>query len=149
MSQENVDQARRAYRHFSEVGEFDSEFVSSDCEFDYSNAMPDVPPFSGLDRANAVLHDWTATFDDFRVEADRFLDAGEDRLVVFVRNTGRLKESGAPIENRFVHVWTIRDGKGVRPRSRRALGVGDVAGECRRRAAALRALGRRCFPDSR
>jgi ketosteroid isomerase-like protein len=114
MSQENLALAQRGYRHFNEVGEFDSEFASPECEFDFSNAMPDVPPFKGLDRANAVLRDWTAAFDDFRVEADRFLDAGGDRLVVFVRNKGRLKESGGPIENRFIHVWTIRNGKGIR-----------------------------------
>jgi ketosteroid isomerase-like protein len=114
MSEGNVERARRAYRHFNEVGEFDAEFISPDCEFDYSNAMPDVPPFRGLDRANAVLREWTAAFEDFRVEADRFLDASDDRLVVFVRNTGRLKEGGAPIENRFVHVWTIRDDMGIR-----------------------------------
>jgi ketosteroid isomerase-like protein len=114
MSQENVELAQRGYRHFNEVGEFDSEFASPECEFDLSNAMPDVRPFRGLDRANALLRDWTAAFDDFRVEADRVLEMGDDRLVVFVRNTGRLREGGAPIENRFIHVWTIRDGKAIR-----------------------------------
>jgi ketosteroid isomerase-like protein len=114
MSQENVDLARRGYKHFNEVGEFDSAFLSPDCEFDLSNAMPDVPPFTGLDRANAVLREWTEAFEDFRIEADRFLEAGADRLVVFVRNTARVEGTADPIENHFVHVFTMRDGKAVR-----------------------------------
>jgi ketosteroid isomerase-like protein len=114
MSQENVELARRGYRHFNEVGELDSEFISPECEFDLSDAMPDVPPFKGLDRANGVLHDWATSFDDFRIEADRFLDAGSDRLVAFVRNTAQLKGSARRVENRFVHVWTIRGGKAIR-----------------------------------
>ena len=57
MSQENVRLARLAYRHFNEVGQFDPEFVAQECQFDFSNAMPDVPPFKGLERANAVLRE--------------------------------------------------------------------------------------------
>jgi ketosteroid isomerase-like protein len=114
MSQENVELARRGYRHFNEVRELDSAFVAPDCEFDLSDAMPDVPPFKGLDRANAVLRDWTTAFDDIRIEPDRFVDAGSDRLVAFVRNTAQLKGSARRIENRFVHVLTIRGGKALR-----------------------------------
>ena len=113
MSQENVERARQAYRHFNDVGEFDSEFLFPECEFDYSNVMPDVPPFRGLDRANAVLREWTAAFEDFRIEVDRFVDAG-DRLIAFVRNTAQVKGSGLPIENHFAQVWTVENNRGIR-----------------------------------
>ena len=114
MSEETIELARQGYRHFNEVGEFDSAFISPECEFDLSNAMPDVRPFRGLDQANAVLREWTEAFEDFRVEADRFLEAPGDRLVVFVRNTARLEGTADPIENHFVHVFTMRDGRAVR-----------------------------------
>jgi ketosteroid isomerase-like protein len=114
MSQENVERARQGYKHFNEVGQFDSAFLSPECEFDWSGALPEVPPFKGLDRANVALREWLAAFDDFSVGVDRFIDVGDDRLVVFVRNIGKLKGTEAPIENRFVHVFTFRDGQGVR-----------------------------------
>jgi ketosteroid isomerase-like protein len=86
------------------------------CPAGYQTGLspPCVPkPCGGSKVAHSVLREWTAAFDAFRVEADHFLDAG-DRLIVFVRNAGRLKESGMSIENRFVHVWTVRNGRGIR-----------------------------------
>ena len=54
------------------------------------------------------------------------------------RLTGRGRGSGVVLEMRIGQLWTFRDGKVIRsrlshrgrsPRSRRAFGVGDVAGE--------------------
>ena len=44
---------------------------------------------------------------------EEFLDAGDQVVVVFrFRGTGR--ESGVPVDERLAHLWTIRDGRGVR-----------------------------------
>ena len=79
---------------------------------------------------------------------EEFLELGDERVVVVssTRRTG--KGSGTEIETRTAIVWTLRDGKVDRlrraiprprrsPRSRRAVGVGDVAGERGDRAAGL------------
>ena len=74
-----------------------------------------------------------------RFERDEFVDSGE-KVVAVDQASGAAREgSGAEVENRLRHVWTLRDGKVVSlhlfrsrdrgPRSRRAFGVGDVAGE--------------------
>ncbi len=47
------------------------------------------------------------------MDAEQLIDAG-DQVVVVVRDGGRLKDSGSEIWNRFVHVWTVRDGKVIR-----------------------------------
>jgi ketosteroid isomerase-like protein len=52
-------------------------------------------------------------FEDYRVEPERFVDAG-DKLLVEIRQVGRGRTSGIEMEERMFHVWTLRDEKGVR-----------------------------------
>ena len=68
-------------------------------------------------------------FEDYRVEAEEFIDAGE-AVVVAVRIFGRGRASGAVMETRLAHVWAFRGGKVVR---------GDVY---RSTSEALEAVGR-------
>ena len=48
-------------------------------------------------------------WDDWRFEAERFLDAG-DRVVEFVRVSGSAKQSGAALTISTAHVLTLRNG---------------------------------------
>jgi ketosteroid isomerase-like protein len=57
-------------------------------------------------------------FDDYRMLPEEFIDAGEDRVLVFSREGGRGKGSGAEVETHpTAHLWTLRDGKAVRMQS--------------------------------
>jgi uncharacterized protein len=49
-------------------------------------------------------------FEDYRVEAEEFIDAGE-AVVVSVRISGRGRASGAELETRLAHLWVLRNGK--------------------------------------
>ena len=60
-------------------------------------------------------------FEDYRVEPEDFIDAGE-AVVVPVRITGRGKASGAEMELRAAHLWVIRKGKATRSDVYRTLG---------------------------
>ena len=51
-------------------------------------------------------------FDDFRVQCDQYLDAGE-HVVVTGRFLGRGKDTGNELNSPFAHVWKLRDGKAV------------------------------------
>ena len=51
-------------------------------------------------------------FDDFRADAEQFIDAGE-HVVVVGRFRGRAK-GGVVLDAPFVHVWTMRSGKAAR-----------------------------------
>jgi ketosteroid isomerase-like protein len=54
-------------------------------------------------------------FDQYRMLPERFVDVGEDRVLVFSREAGRGKGSGAEVQTHMTaHVWTLRDGKAVR-----------------------------------
>jgi len=52
-------------------------------------------------------------FEDYRVDAEEFIDAGE-AVVVGVRIFGRGRASGAVMETRLAHVWVFGGGKVVR-----------------------------------
>jgi ketosteroid isomerase-like protein len=54
-----------------------------------------------------------AAFTGLDIVPEEFVDAG-DRVVVHFRFVGTGRTSGVPIEERLVHVWTVRDGKAIR-----------------------------------
>jgi ketosteroid isomerase-like protein len=41
---------------------------------------------------------WTEDFDNYEAEYERFIEAGDDRVLVLVRSSGTGKASGAPVE---------------------------------------------------
>ena len=52
-------------------------------------------------------------WDDWRFEAERFIDAGS-RVVVLVRVSGSARQSGAAVAISDAHVLTLRDGRVTR-----------------------------------
>ena len=54
------------------------------------------------------------SFNDYSVEIQEFIDAGETTVVVPVRISARGKGSGVNIRTRVAHLWTLRDGKLIR-----------------------------------
>ncbi|HUQ34451.1 MAG TPA: nuclear transport factor 2 family protein [Pyrinomonadaceae bacterium] len=67
-----------------------------------------------------------------QLAVEEFVDAGE-RVIVIGSTRGRVRATGATFNIRAVHVWTVKDGKGVRfepnvdtPRMLEALRQGEV-----------------------
>jgi ketosteroid isomerase-like protein len=119
MSQENVELVRRVYSLRADAagiarGDYDDVFRDYfDPEYEI------VPPFAYPDaessyRGREALRHWFRQMDeiwsDFRVEPERFFDAGA-QVVVFVRVTGTAKRSGAAPGTSAAHVQTLRDGR--------------------------------------
>ncbi len=52
-------------------------------------------------------------FEDYRVDTEEFIDAGE-AVVVPVRISGRGRTSGAKLETRLAHLWVLRNRKVIR-----------------------------------
>jgi ketosteroid isomerase-like protein len=68
--------------------------------------------FRGADAGRAYLHEWSSSFDDLTTEALELLDVGDDRVVVWVRISGRAKGSRIePPPAYFATVVELRDGK--------------------------------------
>jgi ketosteroid isomerase-like protein len=117
VSQENVDRLRRGYQHFIATGEFLGEMVDPEFVWDMStfHAWPERQTYEGLEGARQFMADWLEAWEDWQLEVEQLLDAG-DQVVAFVRQRGRSKATGLPVDMRFAQVWTFRDGVQVRMR---------------------------------
>ena len=56
--------------------------------------------------------------EDYQVITEEFIDAGGDLVLVFAREAGRGRGSGAEVVSQpTAHLWTLRNGKAVRLQS--------------------------------
>ena len=111
MSQENVEIVRRSYEHFMANGEL---LAGADLVWDVSNlGWPDQQIYLGVDGARQFNAEWAGAWDGWEVEVEEYIDAGE-RVVVLLRQRGRSKATGIPVDMRFAQVWTFRDGQAIR-----------------------------------
>lgn len=118
MSQQNVETVRRGYELYTRgdlagvAGLFADEAELADLggigvagTGAATRYGPDGFPQSAAEALEA--------FEDYRVEAEEFVDVG-DAVVVPVRISGRGRASGAALEIRLAHVWLFRAGKVIR-----------------------------------
>jgi ketosteroid isomerase-like protein len=108
MSEENVELIRSVYDAWDK-NESARAFLAEDIE--YVNPSYAVEP--GVRRGRRSLAAVRDTYEDFRVHADRFLDAG-DEVVVLAHYTASGRGSGVPLEGEQGYVWTVRDRQAVR-----------------------------------
>ena len=153
MSQENVEIVKRAadafnrrdMRALAEASHEDLEFVSVLTAVDAGGAR-----YRGSGAWASYFEAMNETWEDWHAEDFRFFDAGEDRVVGVFRLVGTGKHSGAPVERGSAwRTGSEREGLANAvlprprpgPRSRGAVGVGDVARERREGKGGSRRLG--------
>ena len=107
MSAENVELVRSIYRLWAE-NRSASDLV--DPELEYVNPPNAVE--SGIRHGRRALASVRDVYPEFRVEPERFVDAGADVVVIGVARA--TSASGLQAEWRQGYVWTVRDGKAVR-----------------------------------
>src|SRR5688572_6418973 len=78
--------------------------------WDYVGAFPASATYHGPEEVRGFLDQWDGAFEDFSVEAEDVTGAG-DEVVVRMRQSGRGKEAGAPVDNRVWQVFTFAAGK--------------------------------------
>jgi ketosteroid isomerase-like protein len=114
MSEENVQTIRRVYEGVNTRLETPRELFDPDYEFDNTELWPDLVEVLGFEAAQEAMREYWETFEAYHVEIEEVIYADEGRAVIAVRDGGRMKGSDAEVWNRFLHVWTFRDGKIVR-----------------------------------
>ena len=109
MSQENVEIVRAIYTQWSNHQSAD-HLIDPDLEY----VNPPYAVESGVSHGRTALDKVLEIFPDFRVEPERFVDAGEHVVVIGVaRGTSA---SGVQAQWRQGYVWTVREGKAIRLR---------------------------------
>jgi len=103
----NVEKVRRA---LSSGPEGLLALLDDDVEWDYVGAFPESATYHGPDAVQRFFAQWVGAFDDFGLEAEEFIDGG-DHVLLRLRQWGRGKATGAPVENRMWQVFTFREGR--------------------------------------
>lgn len=119
MSEETVERIRRGYAAFNrgDLAAAAADFPP-EIEWKVSLQLPDAPPddtYRGPEEVMRFWETWRAAFDDFRLEIEEIIDAGE-QVIVIARVRGRGAASGADVDTpSFPQVWTVGDdGRPVR-----------------------------------
>ena len=108
MSQENVEVVRSIYAAWL-AGTSARGFM--DPQIEYVNP-PDAVE-TGTLRGPKSFGRIRDAYDDVQVRPERFVDAGDD-VVVVAKLTGTSRGARIPIEREQGYVWTIRHGKAIR-----------------------------------
>lgn len=106
---------RRNYEFFARDGRFVGALATPDFVWDMSHfhGWPEDQTYEGADGAELFLREWVSAWDDWQLEIDELHDAGET-VVAVLRQHGRSKSTGLPIDMSFAQVWTVRDGMQTR-----------------------------------
>jgi ketosteroid isomerase-like protein len=115
MSQENVEVIRKAYERFQATGDFAPELIDSDFVWDMSTfrGWPEQQQYHGIEGARQFARDWLEAWDDWELRLEELHDAGE-QVVAILRQRGRSKATGLPVDMTFAQVFTLRAGKQIR-----------------------------------
>ena len=113
MSQENVEVVRRIFEGWSR-GDFSvgAELLAADFEWkQYAGAVEPGTRRGG--EVGTSLKKIFEIYEDFRVQPEEYIDAGE-KVVVAARVNATSRRAGMPLKGTWAFVWTVRDGRLVR-----------------------------------
>jgi len=109
MSGENVEIVRNGFeawdRHDYEAA---ARHFSPDVEIDVTDRVLNPAIYSGLDGAMRFRDEIAETWDEFHVEIEDLVSAG-DEVVVLVRSSGLGRASGAQVDSRAAWVAAVRE----------------------------------------
>jgi ketosteroid isomerase-like protein len=87
--------------------------TAPDVEWHESSALPDAGVYRGRDALRAFLEDFLESWERFHQVVEEVVVEG-DRVALMIHLTARGRGSGAEVDARYAHVWTLRDGRAVR-----------------------------------
>ena len=109
MSRENVEIVRNGFeawdRHDYEAA---ASHFSPDVEIDVTDRVLNPAIYRGLDGAMRFRDEIAETWDEFHVEIEDVVPAG-DEVVVLVRSSGLGRASGAQVDSRAAWVAAVRE----------------------------------------
>jgi ketosteroid isomerase-like protein len=123
MSQENVEMIRNSYAAYDAavsapnpreaIRAFLERFADPEIEWDPDPIQVEQQIYHGIDGVMEFFEQILEAFEQVRQVPERFIDCG-DQVLVFVRTEARERTAGLEINEQWVHLVTVRDGKIVR-----------------------------------
>ena len=83
--------------------------VDPEVEWDGTN-IPDGEVSRGHDAVLRHLRAWAEIWEDWTVELEDVIDAGEGRVIAFIRERGQTK-AGMALDERHSELYVVRDGR--------------------------------------
>jgi uncharacterized protein len=75
--------------------------------------LPEAGLYRGRDAIRTFLESFLESWQDFTQDTEDLI-AGEGCVLILLRSSSRGKGSGVSVEGKYAHLWTMRDGRGVR-----------------------------------
>jgi ketosteroid isomerase-like protein len=119
MSQENVEIVRAANDAFLS-GDIETALDALDPEIEWHATVGGVDEgrvYKGREEVVQAFVDYFEVWERIEMRADKYIDAGEENVVVFHHEVAKGRESGVVVETDTGTVQTVRDGRIVRVRS--------------------------------
>jgi ketosteroid isomerase-like protein len=111
MSEENVEVVRSISAHWARGDYASVDWADPDIEL----VGADGTVARGINELGKTWAEFLEAWDDFATVAEEIVDAGDDRVLVWVRFRGRGRGSGTPVADfSGAQVFTLREGKVVR-----------------------------------
>jgi ketosteroid isomerase-like protein len=115
MSLQDVEALRAVYERWGRGDFWTPEIFDHDVEVVWSPEILDISVARGLAAVEESIRDWLSAWENLRMEAERLIDLGEDRILVLVAAYGRGKGSGVEVVGgEYAHLWTMRGGEAIR-----------------------------------
>ncbi len=110
MAATNLDVVRSIYSGWGR-GDFSSA-AWADPEIEYLVVDgPEPSRWNGLAGMAEGWRDWLRAWEEFRAEPEEYIDLGDGRILVLVRNSGRGRVSGLELEQRSVaNLFELNEG---------------------------------------
>ena len=133
----NLEVMRRGYEEFVATGQLSAERMDPEFVWDMSTFRnwPERQTYEGIEGAREFLAEWTGAWEDWKLSVEELHEAG-DKVVAVLRQRGRAKATGMPVDMLFCQLWTYRDGKQLRmemyasrEEGLRAAGLGNAEGK--------------------
>jgi ketosteroid isomerase-like protein len=110
MSEANVAAVRGMWEAFL-LNDLETALAAFDPEVEWDGTnLPDGKIACGLDAVVDHITRWAEMWESWQVELEGVIDAGEGRVIVFMRERGRSK-AGLDVNERHSELYVVRDGK--------------------------------------
>jgi uncharacterized protein len=87
--------------------------LAEEAEWHESGALPDAGVYLGREAIRAFLTEFLDSWESFDQEIVETREAGE-RVAVFIHLAAVGRGSSVEVDARYAHVWTMREGQGIR-----------------------------------
>jgi ketosteroid isomerase-like protein len=87
--------------------------LDEDAEWTEHSDIPEAGVYRGREAIRAFLMQFLESWQQFHQETEELI-AGESCVLIMLRSRQRGKGSGIDVEAKYAHLWTMKDGRGVR-----------------------------------